>query len=100
MSSESLGMWTKNEPVQRSRLDATREPVWLSLFTHRTPIIVLKCTFWRGAWCFLSHGTLRRWILCVMSWNLWRRSWIPVNHEGFCSVIFNHTVRLAQTVSK
>ena len=93
-------MWTNNHLVQRCRLAATAEPVGLSAFTHRTPIIALGCTFWRGAWCFLSHGTLTRWILCEICWNLWQRNWISVHHDGFCSVLFNYTVSLAQPVSK
>ena len=72
----------------------------LVAFVHPTPLIALMCTFWRGAWCFLSHGTLRRWIFCEMCWSLWRRNWISVHHDGFCSVLFNYTVGLAQTVSK
>ena len=64
------------------------------------PVPVRMCTFWRGAWCFLSHGTLRRWSSCEMCSNLWRRNWIFVNHDGFCPVLFNYTVWLAQAVSK
>ena len=86
--------------AQRCRLAATAEPVWLSSFTHRTPFIALICTFWRGAWCFLLHSTFRRRISCRMCWNLWRWSWISVHHDGLCSVLFNYTVWLAQTVSK
>ena len=93
-------MWTNNHLVQRYRLPATVEPVWLSSFTHRTPLIALMCTFWRGAWCFRSHGTLRRQTSCEMCWNLWPRNWISVHHDGFCSIPFNYTVWLAQTVSK
>ena len=100
MSSECLGMWTNNQLVQRSWLATTAEPVWLFLFTHRTPLIALICTLRRGAWCFLSHGTLRRLVLCELCWNMWRRNWISVHHNAFCSVLFNYTVRLAQTVSK
>ena len=74
--------------------------VWLPWFTHRTPLIALMCTFWRQAWCFRSHGTLMRRIKRKMCWNLWRRNWISVRNDGSCSVPFNYTVWLAQTVSK
>ena len=100
MSSECLRMWTNNHLVQHCRLAATAETVWLSSFTHRTPLIALMCTFWTGAWCFLLHSTLRRRISCKMCWNLWRRNWVSVHHDGFCSVLFNYTGWLAQTVSK
>ena len=89
-----------NHLAQCCRLAATTEPVWLSSFTHRTPLIALLCTFWRGVWFFRSHGTLRRRISCRMCSNLWRRSWISVPHDGLCSVLFNYTVWLAQTVNK
>ena len=64
MSSEYLGMWPNHRLLERCRLAATAEPVWLSSFTNRTPLIALMCTLWRVAWCFLSHGTLSRRISC------------------------------------
>ena len=93
-------MSTNNHLVQRCRLATTAEPVWLSSLTHEMPLISHMCTVWRRAWCFLAHGTLRRPISCEMCWNLWRRNWISVHHDGFCSVLFNYTVWLAQKVSK
>ena len=46
--SECLGMWKDDHLVQRCGLAASREPVWLSSYTHRTPIIALMCTFRGG----------------------------------------------------
>ena len=93
-------MWTDNHLVRRRGLAVNMEPVWLSSFTHQTPIFTLMCTFWRGASCFLSQESLRCLISCEMCWNLWQRSWISIHHDSLLSVLFNYTVRLAQTVSK
>ena len=93
-------MWTNNNLVQRCRRTTSAEPVRLSSFTHGTPLISLMCTFWRRASCFLLHRTLMRRISCEICWNVWRRNWISVHHDGFCFVLLNYTVWLAHTVSK
>ena len=62
---------------------------------HCPPVHVLE-----GGVVLLVARHLEAPDLCRMCWNLWRRSWISVHHDGLCSVPFNYTVWLAQTVSK